>query len=160
MTEQTAEPAADDFRVWFEDRLEALLIPAREMVKSDIEHQPMLMAYSTDDQVAILPLKFESGADKDFAAHMHRTLALQERIYAVIMVTEAWAALDNNSDLMPSERPDRREILLFNAIRRNQQLMAKYDIDRTTKTIGEPLIIDTFGGPTGGRMTLNQPLKH
>jgi hypothetical protein len=160
MTEQTAEPASAEFRQWFEDRIKALEIPAREIIASGQDHQPMIFAHSTDGQVAALPLDFKDEDAKDFAAFVHRKLAADDYVYAAIMITEAWAAIEDGSKLMPSERKDRREILMFNALRRNQQLLAIYDIDRKAKTLKLAHITDPFGGPTGGRMILSQPTKH
>ena len=109
---------AESFR-----KIHAALFPVTRALCAECEHAPMIFAFEPGDKpvarvAASVPFKDESG--KDLAALMLTQLAREFGI--AVMITEAWAATPTKWEtegggfrqITPaSERPDRREVLLF-----------------------------------------------
>lgn len=155
--------ASPEFRRWFDEKLPALMIAARGIIGSGREHRPMLLCYSHAGHVVPVPITgFDSIEAKDKVAYLHREMAKNPHMAAVVFISEAWTVDIDASEKVPAsvaQDPRRFEVIIFSAIRGEQQLFATCRIERPGNTISEPVVTDPANpeAPSFGRMVVNRP---
>lgn len=168
------EPVGFDFRAFLAEKVEHMLVPAKAVIAKDEQHIPLLILWpydGTDALPALMPIAGEFGSriTKDIVAHMQKSFASQiDRIAMAVFVSEVWtvkgiAETYNSNRPVGSlaNHPDRTEGLMINAMHGSEQVMYIFPIDRSTKSLGEPEVLDTMGKgfKLEGRMTVDPPTK-
>lgn len=158
-THVRATPASDEFREWFVGWVDKLRPKTEEILQATEQLHPILFVFSSDDQIAIVPLPpFQTMIDKDIVARLHKRLAERtDECKGVIMIVEAWGAhltIDqmNKAGGTIANHPERFDIVMFNGIRGTMQLMADIRINKD-RTLGEMSIRDPTSteAPSTGR---------
>lgn len=167
-THVRAQPATDQFKAWFDEKLEVLLPVAETIVKVE-EHAPILRVYMKSGTVGTyLVPQLDSAEAKDIAALLHRESADIPDVEASMFLCEAWT-VRQGTDNKPltgglAEHPDRQEALMINCIMRNMRLVATVEIigsfETNDRRFGKKLIVDAnaLGSSTVGRFT-DQPTR-
>src|SRR5215475_10022849 len=92
-----ATEATPEFLAWFRKALSMLLPQTAQIVKTGQDHMPAMFAFPSDEDVmpAIIPVPqfFMSNTGKDMVSLLHREIANDDMVYAVILLTEAWVKL-------------------------------------------------------------------
>lgn len=155
----------DDFRQWFEARLVALHAWAAGIVTQGGEVHPAIIVIRDDGEIAYMPLSFDTIADKNIAAALHRmTASLPMGRDGAIMVSEAWIAPGTADDPELerikregiADHPQRREIVMWSALRGERQLLAMARIDRAANRLQPFEIIDPRREMLSGRMVADE----
>jgi hypothetical protein len=159
----------DDFRQWFEARLVALHAWAAGIVTQGGEVHPAIIVIRDDGEIAYMPLSFDTVADKNIAAALHRmTASLPMGRDGAIMVSEAWILPESVVATVDQERmrregiskhPQRLEIVMWNALRGDRQLIATSKINRAANRLEPVEIIDPQRSMVSGRFMADEHRK-
>ena len=149
----TPKPADDEFVAWFKKTSAELVAPTQAFIDIEGEYHPSLIVYSMNAKdVAVIPVGmfFTNITGKDFVSLLHKTIADDEMVATVILITEAWTLQGDPHISMTDDirnHPRREEALVMNAIRKGMQLIAAYPLK--DKKIGDKprYIYDTQAGP-------------
>lgn len=157
--------ATDEFRQWFQNALALQLMPVdRQIIKRGSEVTPKLLVFDHQHRLTVVPiLDFANSADKDHLVALQQSIGARvDLVLAAVLVNECWMVKGANAKeayrMAPSKHPKRIEVMVYNAIRGDMQLLAHCEINRADQSLGAPEIVDTAGW-AAGRMVLgdNRP---
>lgn len=175
-----ATPADAEFKKWFDD----YLAEWRGFVESNLADgvDPVIMIVKkmqpgeTKPTIAVSLCPMETPAQRSAVFKVQQVVARElELVEAVVVTSEAWSVELDLKDLPEDQReaklaearkqgsladhPGRTEIVIWNAMRGTQQLLAHADIvigEDGTKRLGKTDIVDpTTDGKHTGRMVLS-----
>ena len=80
--------------------------------ESEFEFLPMLHFLCRDGSEEIFACPLTDARQKTIVAKLMKVFAKKLDAIAVALITEAWTATDDGTEVAPRDRPDRKEVLL------------------------------------------------
>jgi hypothetical protein len=154
------------FYDWFEPIYKQLAAQGETIIfRERIQHVPMLLVFGPENKALAVPfLDFGDIGSKNTVVALQKRMTMMppDIMPGVVFVSETWVvggdrlsqeqidALDDYRKTHDgiADHPDRREALMFNAMRRGysdgdiMQLMVMYEIDRTNQKLVFKYMID------------------
>jgi hypothetical protein len=141
-----------------DELLDRAIAHARSVLvgKSEASLMPTWLIQSKD-KTSIVGTPWAGDEDKQFMLFAMRMMLEKEQAQSYSFMSEAWAAredLNHPIGLQPSQREDKREVVLINACDRQGGKMRIYEIKRDKKGVVTELALQRQGeeGRFSGRL--------
>jgi hypothetical protein len=133
--------------ITLDQMIEAALEYARNTLinKPDKQIPPTFVLVTADDEMTIIPAPWKNSEQRSMALNVLKFTMKRTQVVAYSVVSEAWMAREPKdprkwSGKIPSEHPNKKEVILIIAVNKIDRLSIAYDIVRGKKDIVIDLI--------------------